>query len=61
MPLNDEKLILQIQRGNIEYANELIEKHYSSILRYGTDAVDIDACDYVDDDAHVKHNLPRNQ
>ena len=36
MPLNDEKLILQIQRGNIEYANELIEKHYSSILRYCT-------------------------
>ena len=36
MPLNDEKLILQIQRGNTEYANELIEKHYPSILRYCT-------------------------
>lgn len=36
MPLNDEKLILQIQRGNTEYANELIEKHYFSILRYCT-------------------------
>lgn len=36
MPLNDEKLILQIQRGDTEYANELIEKHYPSILRYCT-------------------------
>lgn len=34
MLLNDEKLILQIQHGNREYANELIERHYSSILRY---------------------------
>ena len=37
MPLNDEKLILQIQRGNTEYANELIEKHYPpfSLLHLG--------------------------
>lgn len=34
MLVNDEKLILQIQCGNIECANELIERHYSSILRY---------------------------
>ena len=29
-------MILQIQRGDTEYANELIEKHYPSILRYCT-------------------------
>lgn len=34
MLLNDEKLILQIQRGNKSCANELVERYYSSILRY---------------------------
>lgn len=32
--MNDDKLISQIQRGNKIYANELIERYYSSILRY---------------------------
>lgn len=32
--MNDEKLIRQIQRGDTEYADELIERYYSSILRY---------------------------
>lgn len=32
--MNDEKLIRQIQRGHTEYADELIERYYSSILRY---------------------------
>ena len=34
MPLNDTKLITQIQRGNTACANELVERYYSSILRY---------------------------
>ncbi|HJB36108.1 MAG TPA: sigma-70 family RNA polymerase sigma factor [Candidatus Blautia merdipullorum] len=34
MPLNDNKLILQIQRGNRRCADELVERYYSSILRY---------------------------
>lgn len=34
MPLNDTKLITQIQRGNTTCANELVERYYSSILRY---------------------------
>ncbi len=32
--MNDEKLIRQIQRGDTEYADELIERYYASILRY---------------------------
>lgn len=32
--MNDNKLILQIQRGNKVCANELVERYYSSILRY---------------------------
>lgn len=32
--MRDEELIQQIRRGHAEYANELIEHHYSSILRY---------------------------
>ena len=32
--MNDNKLILQIQRGNKACANELVERYYSSILRY---------------------------
>lgn len=32
--MNDNKLILQIQRGNKICANELIDRYYSSILRY---------------------------
>jgi RNA polymerase sigma factor (sigma-70 family) len=32
--VQDKELIKQIKRGHIEYANELIERHYSSILRY---------------------------
>ena len=34
MLLNDDKLILQIQHGNTACANELVERYYSSILRY---------------------------
>lgn len=34
MPLNDNKLILQIQRGNKKCADELVERYYSAILRY---------------------------
>ena len=34
--MNDEKLIRQIQCGHTEYADELIERYYSSILRYCT-------------------------
>lgn len=32
--VRDEELIKQIKRGHTEYANELIKRHYSSILRY---------------------------
>ena len=32
--MNDNKLILQIQRGDKECANELVERYYSAILRY---------------------------
>ena len=32
--MNDNKLILQIQRGNRRCADELVERYYSSILRY---------------------------
>ena len=34
MPLNDNKLILQIQRGNKRCADELVERYYSAVLRY---------------------------
>ena len=32
--MNDNKLILQIQRGNRRCADELVERYYSSIFRY---------------------------
>lgn len=32
--VRDDELIKQIKQGYIEYANVLIERHYSSILRY---------------------------
>lgn len=34
MPLNDDEIIDQIQNGNTEYADELVSRYYSSILRY---------------------------
>ena len=33
MPLNDNKLILQIQRGNKRCADELVERYYSAVHR----------------------------
>ena len=32
--MNDNKLILQIQRGNRRCADELVERYYSAVLRY---------------------------
>lgn len=32
--MNDDEIIDQIQNGNTEYADELVSRYYSSILRY---------------------------